>query len=208
MSLSFLQFRDTLIRQGIFASAHVRLWFPDFNRDSLIRWVAEGKVVKLRNGLYMFPETSRIAGMREVAANEIFAPSYLSLEYALSLYGAIPESVMTYTSVSPRNTARFANAVGRFSYRKLKPRLFWGYEAKEGPHQRRILMATPEKALLDFLYLNPAYKSEADLEELRIDASFVEEVIDRERLAACLERFASKSLAARVTKLLSLYEYA
>ena len=59
------------------------------------------------------------------------------------------------TSVTSRGTRRFANIMGTFLYRSVKPRLFFGYEPMLLENQE-ILIASREKALLDYLYLNPS----------------------------------------------------
>jgi hypothetical protein len=67
-------------------------------------------------------------------------------------------------------------------------------------------MATPEKALLDFLYLNPFYKTQDDFEALRLDEDFMTDSLDRERMDAYLRKFANKALDKRVASLLRLYD--
>ena len=71
---------------------------------------------------------------------------------------------------------------------------------------RGLLFATPEKALLDLLYLNPYYKPEQDMEELRLDEDFMQSVINTERLSNYLTQVGSKALEQRVHLLLKVYE--
>ena len=59
---------------------------------------------------------------------------------------------------------------------------------------RGLLFATPEKALLDLLYLNPFYKTEQDMEELRLDEDFMQSEFNRERFANYLTQIGSKAL--------------
>jgi len=115
-------------------------------------WVKKGYLVRLKNGIYAFSrEKEKLRG--EGIAFLLYQPSYLSLESALSWYGFIPEIVYAYTSVTARITRTFENACGRFIYRHMKSELFWGYaemKTEYGPY----LLAEPEKALLDYIYLN------------------------------------------------------
>jgi len=67
------------------------------------------------------------------------------------------------------------------------------------------MMATPEKAILDLLYLYPQYKTEQDLLELRLDDDWMRDELDRDRLNNYLQRINSKALTQRTNKLLSLY---
>ena len=71
---------------------------------------------------------------------------------------------------------------------------------------RGVLMATPEKAILDLLYLNPFYRTEKDIEELRLDWDFMSSDLDVNRLDDYLARFASRSLDQRIGVLKRLYE--
>ena len=88
-----------------------------------------------------------------VIANVLYEPSYLSLEYALNLYGTIPEAVADVTSVTTRKTMRFTNELGIFIYQKIKPQAFRGFK-KMGEGRNSFFIAEVEKAVVDFLYLN------------------------------------------------------
>ncbi len=111
-------------------------------------YTKRGLLVRLRKGLYALKE---MIPNEEVIANALYQPSYISLEYALSRYGIIPEMPYTITSVTTKATATFT-AVGReFSYQKIKKSAYTGYvPEKVGRHTAFI--AAPEKALIDYLY--------------------------------------------------------
>ena len=68
------------------------------------------------------------------------------------------------------------------------------------------MLALPEKALLDLLYLYPFYNSEEELIQLRLDEDFMTEDLDVERLGSYLERMHNKALEVRVNKLLKLFD--
>ena len=102
-------------------------------------------------------------------ANVIYKPSYISLHTALSFYGIIPEAVPQITSVTTLKTIRFSNDFGEYSYKNIKPEMMFGYDLMEMEGGRRIMFATPEKALADMLYLYPFYDTEREIEELRLD---------------------------------------
>ena len=104
--------------------------------------------LKVRNGLY----TLRIDQPRdEVVANRLYAPSYISFEYALSRYGIIPESVYTITSATTRITREFIVNNKSFTYSHIKKQVYRGYKT-EKIGGMTVLMAEPEKALVDYLY--------------------------------------------------------
>ena len=73
------------------------------------------------------------------------------------------------------------------------------------PNGRGLWFATPEKALLDLLYLNPFYKTEQDMEEFRLDEDFMLNEFSTERLDDYLKRIGSKTLRQRVNRLLKVY---
>jgi predicted transcriptional regulator of viral defense system len=81
-------------------------------------------------------------------ANFLYFPSYISLESALSFYGIITQFPYQITSVTPKKTKIIKTLDKEFSYSHIKPELFFGYEKKE-----KFLIALPEKALFDYLYL-------------------------------------------------------
>jgi len=112
------------------------------------RYAKRGVFNKLRNGLYCLAD--RLPSELAVA-NRLYEPSYLSFEFALSYYHLIPEAAYTITSATSRPT-RALTALGKtFEYHRLKKSVFTGYEpVKVGTET--ILMATPEKALVDTLY--------------------------------------------------------
>ncbi len=112
------------------------------------RYAKRGLFLKLRKGLYCLADQppSELA-----LANRLYEPSYLSFEFALSYHHLIPESLYVVTSATSRPT-RALTALGKtFQYHRLKRTAFTGYEpVKVGPET--ILVATPEKALVDTLY--------------------------------------------------------
>ena len=81
----------------------------------------------------------------------------------------------------------------------------FGYGARALEDGRTFLLAEPEKALLDLLYLYPFYKEAASLETLRLDEDFMQEEMNVERLKDYCARFACKALDKRVNLLLKTY---
>ena len=102
-------------------------------------------------------------------------------------------------------TARFENDFGTFHYQNVKTPLYFGFEIKTMQSGRGLLFATPEKALLDLLYLNPYYKTEQDMEELRLDEDFIQNELNVERLMSYLAKIKSKTLEQKVRRLMSVY---
>lgn len=204
--MNFLSFRNLLYPQGCFNINQVLLWEKDFDRNNLTRWCRKGLLVKLRNEYYAFPEYRQVPGFSRYVANRIYSPSYISLHSALSFYGIIPEEVVQLTSVTTLKTARFENDFGSFHYQNVKASLYFGYDIKMLSDGRGVLMATPEKALLDLLYLNPYYTTEQDMEELRLDEDYLANELDAGRLAEYATRIGSRTLDKRLSCLKRVYE--
>jgi predicted transcriptional regulator of viral defense system len=206
-SISFLEFRDIFFPLGCFSLNQIRIWKKDFNRNNLGRWEKEGKLLRLRQGMYTFPQYKDNADTPFFFANKIYSPSYVSLQSALSFYGIIPEGVVQTTSITSLKTATFRNAFGEFSYRSVKPELMFGWHLEKSNLQKdwSLMIAFPEKALLDLLYLYPQYKTPNDMQELRFDTDFMQEELNLPRFENYLSRFNSKALEKRVSLLKGVY---
>jgi len=161
----------------------------------LHRWCKEGQLLPLRRGVYAFP---RMGGRSELnpaeLANKLYSPSYISTYWALGYYGVIPEKVVTYTSVTSRYTRSFTNDLGVFIYRTLKSAVFFGYTSVQMGN-KKVLMAEPEKALLDLWYLEDGLWDEQRMESMRFQ-NF--DVLDGEKLQRYAERFQAPRLLKAV----------
>jgi hypothetical protein len=117
----------------------------------------------------------------------------------------IPEAVVQITSVASLKTASFSNEFGEYSYKNVKENLMFGYELKPMTDNRTIQFATPEKALLDLLYLYPFYDNEQELEELRLDEDYLQDDLNKVLLMDYCAKFLSKVLDYRVKLLFKTY---
>lgn len=146
-------------------------------RQEISRLLKRGALVRVKKGLYVAPKLGGEAYSREILANLIYGPSYVSLEYALRHHGLIPERVEEVTSVTCNRDKVFTTPVGTFSYRYLRPALFsMGFSQGEASNGRRFLIASPEKALVDKVWFSRKQINPEDLpvflfEDLRIDPS-------------------------------------
>jgi len=154
--MNFLEFKKKIEKLPYFETKELRLVLgADFTNTTLINlknWMNKDYLTMLRRGLYVLTETkNKIDTM--AFATKIYSPSYISLETALSFYGIIPEAVFTVTSVTTRKTKEFKTSFGNFSYQKIKQEAFGGFETKR-QDTISFNLALPEKALVDFFYLN------------------------------------------------------
>lgn len=145
----------------------------------IMRMKREGELFQLTRGLY---ETDKnVSGY--CLAGAIFGPSYLSFEYALSVYGLIPEAVYTFTSATfdKKKAREHKNHFGRFTYRDVPSEVYpYGIVLKEESGYI-YQMATLEKALCDKLYTMPPVTSQKEIErmlfeDLRIDRTEFEKL--------------------------------
>lgn len=168
----------------------------------LHRWEKEDKIIKLKNGLYIFSEKYRRKEIFEPWLSYLIKnPSYISLEKAMEYYQLIPDAIFTYTSVTPRKRPGvFETRVGNFKYFSIKKEYFWGYRVIES-NDLRGYMAEPEKALLDTFYFT---KGEIDINYLKEMRFQNLEILDRAKMLVYAERFDRKRIY-RAVKAFSRY---
>lgn len=131
------------------------------------RMVENGEIIRLRRGLYETDPTTPPF----LVANDIFGPSYISFEYALSWHGVIPEGVVSVTSATygKRRMVRFTNPLGTFWYTDIPKRVFEIGVQEWCMDDRKCMIATKEKAVCDKLYKMPPVNSLDDIEALMFE---------------------------------------
>jgi predicted transcriptional regulator of viral defense system len=130
-------------------------------RVLLGRLVLAEKLIRLRRDIYVIKDN---AIDYRLIAQQIDDSSYVSFESALAEYGIL--SQIPYALILATNKKSKTIFLGdqEIIYRKIKKDLFGGYVMVE-----KIKIATPEKALLDLIYLKYRGKSKLSLEELDLD---------------------------------------
>ncbi len=196
--MNFQEFRSKWFELGCLSSNQIYAWQPDFDKNNMGRWVKKGFLIKLRNGFYTFPEYKTKSNFAWYIANRIYRPSYISLHSALAFYGIIPESVVQVTSVTTMKTATFINTFGEYSYKSVRQELMFGYDNRQISETHSFLLAKPEKALIDLLYLYPFYKTKSDIEELRLDMDFMHNNLDLNLINEYSNQIKSKALEKRL----------
>lgn len=201
----YQDFRNAFFDQICITNKLIQAWYPGFDKNNLGRWVNKGYLIKLRNGYYTFTDHTTIPGIQLYLSNRIYRPSYISLHTSLAFYGLIPESIIQITGVSTLKTAGFQNDTGVFSYKSIKSGLFFGYELLPFQGEKTILMATPEKAIVDLLYIYPFYNNENELITLRLDEDFLEENFNTNLFMMYLDEIKNLALEKRGRLLLKTY---
>lgn len=155
--MKYLDFKNTIKEFPVFKTSD--LWPLSDNKQAFKNqisvWKKKNLIIALKKGLYVLNENDRkTTPSREFIANQLIFPSYVSLEYALSFYGIIPEKAYQLTSITTKKTVTLGNAFGVFVFRSIKTSCFFGYVSIEDENRLPFFIAEKEKALLDFLYLN------------------------------------------------------
>lgn len=155
--MKFSLFKQRVRRLPIFSVSHISAMTKDRKLllNQLVQWRREGKVNRLKRGLYTLgSQEGGIPLSRLLVANQLLSPSYVSLEYALSFYGLIPEKAEEVTSVTTHKTSVFKNNLGVFRYQHIKATGFKGFLQISDENRFPIWIAEREKALVDLFYLN------------------------------------------------------
>lgn len=159
----------TKINTSIFSQNDVVKLFPNEStghiNTQLYRMVKRGDLIGIKRGLYCF-SNSKIDEF--VVAGRLYAPSYVSLESALNVYGIIPDIPANVTSVAVVTSKKLNTSLGTFLYSKINKDLFFGFKSvldeTSGLYYK---IALPEKALLDYIYIRRV----KDLSLARVDVS-------------------------------------
>jgi predicted transcriptional regulator of viral defense system len=194
--MRYLELKEHFKDFVLFSLKDIKKIDPAFHRRRLSEWKEKGYIKHIINGFYVFADQKPDENTLFFIANKIYNPAYVSLEAALGYYGFIPEAVFAVTSVSTRKTKTFSTIYGKMIYQHIHPRYFWGYDLVEFG-DFRFKIASPEKAVLDFLYLNPQSESREAIEELRFNPDEVHKKINQDIFNKFLQRFGKQSLRKR-----------
>lgn len=194
--MRYLQLRENLKNFTLFTLNDIKKIDPDFGRSRLNEWQEKGYIKKIIKNHYIFSDLEINDVVLFEIANRIYAPSYVSLEMALSYYNLIPESVYIVTSVSTRRTYSFSTDIGTFSYRNIRANAFFGYNIIKNK-DKYYKIACPEKAVLDFLYYRSDFDNDIDIESIRINAEEFKEVINKKKFEEYLKIINNRGLSKR-----------
>ncbi len=189
-------FTSALLRSGNVSDAEIR--------SQLTRWKNRGRILQLRRGVYLLaPPYRKVEPHPFLIANYLRKESYVSLQSALAHYGMIPEHVPVVTSVTTARPERLTTPAGTFTFNHVNQSSFYSYLQVEVSKGQRAFIATPEKALLDLIYLTPGGDRPAYLKELRLQNL---EVMQREALFTAAERFGKKKILRATENVLRILD--
>jgi len=197
---------DRVPGNGLFRSGQILSGYrqPAHVRRQLDRWVKRGRVLQLRRGVYLLQKPYVTSAAHPFAvANALKKASYISLQSALAHYGMIPEYVPVTTSVTTGRPEECDTQIGRFQFRHISPKRFFGFDEMEIAPDQQVLIASPSKALVDLLYLTPHSDNPDYLRELRLNEP---EGFDREALNAVVEKLGSSKVERAIRQINQLWE--
>lgn len=153
---------------------------------SLNRLVRNGRILRITRGIYS-TDISKVEW--EKLALELYAPSYLSFEWALAYHKILSQQPFQLTLASLNRSRKIDACNYIFIYHHIKPELFWGYKKENG-----TLIAEKEKAFLDLAYLSINGYARFDVSEMNLG------LLDKKRIESYLKKFNSKKLSALIKK--------
>lgn len=181
-------------------------------KDKISLLEKSGNIIRLKKGLFVVsPEISQCKLSRELIANHLYGPSYISLESALSFYGLIPEKVYAVRSTTTKRAKQFSTPLGVFEYVTI-PEAYYsiGIRQEIVNNEYAYLIASPEKAICDMILSTRNFKIQSVKamqmyleEDLRIDLSSIK-TYNTDIIKKCIDLGRKKNELTYLLKLLEL----
>jgi len=150
----------------LFRKVEVEKWTPHAP-VFLTRAVRKGWIHRLSGGYYVNAFLKDWPGVEEVGCF-LRTPSYISGEWALHKYGILLQAPRTCTVITLQSSVGESRSIDyqgiTLEFSRIAPKLFWGFK-RDGDYD----LATPEKALLDLLYLRGKIPFADELELGEVD---------------------------------------
>lgn len=157
-------------------------------QKSVERLIRAGVINRLMKDVYVLgdkpQDLAKIAGL-------LYRPSYLSFESVLFKHGVINQPAFGATFAATGKSKKLELSNGEFWFSQIKPELWWGFEQQDG-----IFTASPEKAIVDMLYLKSLGQRSFDTDEWYLKP------VNKQLLGSYLK----KAGIPRMIKLLMNYE--
>lgn len=176
------QYKTHIIDHATLSSILLNNGYTGIN-DKINKLKKEGLIQTLKRGLYLHKSPfNKTYISKEIIANTLLSPSYISFDYALYFYGLIPESVYDITSATTKRSKSFKTDSGTYSFKQVKKELFQIGLTIKSTQNGNFIIATKEKALCDKVYYTKniqitSKKSMIEflVNDLRIDIEELEE---------------------------------
>jgi len=199
--MNFLEFLKVFGTSNLIDARNIITYFGGLDRRRLYEWQKKGYILKVANNFYVMADKMVTDQILRNIACQIYQPSYIGLESALSYYNFIPEAVFQMVGVTTRRNKTIRTKIGDFRYRSIKASLFFGYDAVEMGDDH-FFISDPEKTLLDFLYFSPASDKKEVLEGMRLNMEEICQTINADKMRNYLKLFYSPKLNKAVGHLM------
>jgi len=164
-------------------------------RVAASRLAKSGVIIRLKRNVYVLQEKWNVLAREDEfrLANIIQTPSYVSLMSALDYYGITTQAQRDFVeSACVYRTKRLKVKEKAFEYFKLQKKLYRDFVREKG-----VFIATPEKALLDAVYL-------MSLKRYKFDSGSIDTArLDKKALRRSLRAYPEKTgrMAQRLWKI-------
>lgn len=184
-------------------------------KDKIAAMEKQQQLIRIKKGLFVVAPQEGIGTIsRELIANHLYGPSYVSLESALSYHNLIPERVYSVRSVTMKRAKKYDTPLGVFDYRTVSPDYFSiGIQQQVTKNNTTFMIASPEKSLCDMIVLSSSLRLQSAKavkiyleEDLRIDL-FENRSWNTEIISQCMEVGKKKTELSQLLKLLKSNEY-
>ncbi len=174
--------------KDFFSMKDLKKLFPDESnlRVSVKRMLDAGVIFQIARGFYTLKQENLDV---EKLATQLYYPSYISFESALSKYDVINQGLYGLSLATTRHSKKIALAGVDCEYSQIKPALFFGFDLVNDTY-----LAHAEKALLDLIYLISLGKRNGNTSEWDLD------VLDKHKLLKYLA-FYPDSVKKRITNI-------
>lgn len=165
------QYKTHIIDHATLSTILINSGYSGIN-DKISKLKKDSLLQTLKKGLYLH-KSPFIEGSisKEIIANTLLSPSYISFDYALSFYGLIPESVYDVTSATTKRSKNFTTTAGTYSFRQVKKELFPIGLKIESAKNGNFIIASKEKALCDKIY----YTKDIQISSIKSMCEFLED---------------------------------
>jgi len=147
------------------------------------RALKKQSLTRVKNGLYIInpPYRKKEVSKFELAQN-IYTPSFISLESSLSYHNWIPEAVYATTSVATKRAKHFETPLGNFRFYHVPSKHFLMNVKRVVNESSVFLLAEPWRALADYIYVHQ--KKWQNLQELEEDMRIEKESLLKSNFAS------------------------
>ena len=199
--MKLIDIQDYLWKLKVFSIEDLKMIDDKYEKSKISNWKKNWYIKQIIRWYYLFSDININEKLLFMISNKIYFPSYISLESAFSFYWLIPEKTFVITWISTKKTNYFTTDFWTFDYKKIKSTLFWWYNI-EKIKDNKILIASLEKAILDYFYLYDNISTLEDIKYLRWNKDILQEKLDINILKKCGTALHSKVINYRIDLLI------